>query len=90
MRPDPGAYDRIRARRTPYGPLTYQLVPRMQEFVLDSAAARSRLPQIARRVFNSELSEAITAERNLGLFLRSMIVGLHERAIQLLHALQRP
>jgi len=84
-----GAYDRIRARRTAYGPLTYQLVPRAQEFVLDSAAVRPRLPQISRRVFDSELSDAITAERNFGLFFQTMIVGLHERAVELLHALQR-
>src|SRR5688572_24071869 len=79
-----GDYERIHARRTQYGPLAYALLPRKEEFVLDSTIARARLKQLTNAVLNSEISRAIVAERNFAAFIGSMHTGLRERALQLL------
>jgi hypothetical protein len=82
-----GDYDRIRSRRTRYGPMSYELLPRQEEFVLDTAAVVRELPRLTRAVMTSELASAIVAERNFAQFFRSMITMLRQRALDLLKQL---
>lgn len=84
-----GDYDRIRARRTQYGPLTYQLLPRKKEFALDSAAVRGRLNVLTKAIFRSDLAEAIVAERNFAAFILEMNAGMQRRALALLGVIER-
>ena len=79
-----GDYLRIAARQTRYGDLTYELLPRKDEFVLDSTAARSRMSSLTNSVLRSDISGAIMAERNYATFVRSMNAGLQQRALELL------
>ena len=79
-----GDYERIRSRRTRYGPLTYELLPRKEEFVLDSAAARTRLNALTTAVLGSDIRSALMAERNFAAFVRSMHTELLDRAVLLL------
>ncbi|HSL70715.1 MAG TPA: hypothetical protein VK864_10770 [Longimicrobiales bacterium] len=79
-----GDYLRIAARQTRYGDLTYELLPRKDEFVLDSAAARSRMSGLTNNVLRSDISGAIMAERNYATFISSMNAGLQQRALELL------
>lgn len=84
-----GDYLRIAGRRTRYGPLTYELLPRKGEFVIDSAAARVQSRKLVDALLKSELAPAILAERNLGTFVAEMNAGLKQRAVELLRALDR-
>ena len=81
-------YLRIAGRRTRYGPLTYELLPRKGEFVLDSAAARAQSKVLVDALMNSEIDTAIRAERNLATFVAEMNAGLKQRAHELLRALE--
>jgi hypothetical protein len=83
-----GDYLRIAGRRTRYGPLTYELVPRKSEFLLDSAASRAQSQFLVEALMNSDIKSAILAERNLATFVAEMNVGLQQRALELLRALE--
>lgn len=84
-----GDYLRIAGRRTRYGPLTYELLPRKTEFVLDSAIARAQSRRLLDTLLRSELAPAILAERNLAMFVAEINVGLERRALELLRVLER-
>lgn len=84
-----GDYLRIAGRRTRYGPLTYELLPRKAEFVLDSAAVRVQSRRFVETLLRSELAPAIVAERNLATFVAEMNAGLKQRAILLLRDLEQ-
>jgi hypothetical protein len=79
-----GDYLRIAGRRTRYGPLTYELLPRKAEFVLDSAVAGVHAKRLVEGLRHSELAPAIVAERNLATFVAEMNAGLKQRATELL------
>ena len=85
-----GDYLRIAGRRTRYGPLTYELVPRQTEFTLDSARARAQSAAIVQAIMRSDLRAAIVAERNLASFVSEMNAGLKTRSRELLERLERP
>jgi hypothetical protein len=84
-----GDYLRIEGRRTRYGPLTYELLPRRAEFGLDSARARMRLAPLLQSIMRSDLPGAIVAEQNLANFVGEMNAGLKTRSVELLQRLER-
>jgi hypothetical protein len=84
-----GDYLRIAGRRTRYGPLTYELLPRTGEFILDSAVARTHSKLLVSAVMTSEIDMAILAERNLATFVTDMNAGLKQRALELLRVLEQ-
>ena len=84
-----GDYLRIEGRRTRYGPLTYELLPRRTEFALDSTVARARRAELLQAIIRSDLARATTAERNLATFLNDINAGLKRRSIELLDRVQR-
>jgi hypothetical protein len=83
-----GDYRRIEGRRTQYGPMTYELLPRKGEFTLDTARARLNRAQLVSGIMRSELPAAITAERNLASFIGEMNAGLKRRSIELLQDIE--
>lgn len=84
-----GDYLRIEGRRTRYGPLTYELLPRQTEFALDSARAGQRNAQLVQAIMRSDLPAAITAERNLANFVSELNTGLKRRSMELLQRVER-
>jgi hypothetical protein len=83
-----GDYLRIEGRRTRYGPMTYELLPRSAEFALDSAGTRMRNGPLVQTILRSDLSAAIVAERNLANFVDEINAGLERRAIELLQRVE--
>ena len=84
-----GDYLRIEGRRTRYGPLTYELMPRESEFTLDSARTRTRNDRFVQTIMRSDLAAATIAERNLANFVDEINAGLERRSIELLKRVQR-
>lgn len=82
-------YLRIEGRRTRYGPLTYELLPRQSEFALDSARARTRNGLLVQTIMRSDLPAAIIAERNLANFVNEINADLKRRSIELLERVER-
>ena len=82
-------YMGIAGRRTRYGPLSYELLPRTAEFVLDSAAARLQATRLVATILHSDLATAIVAERNFAIFVAERNVQLRQRALELLRDLER-
>lgn len=76
-------YNRIMTRRTGYGALTYELLPRKDEFILEEPD-RKTLGVLTRRVMTPELGRLLTAERNFSRFLRARNAVLRANSIQLL------
>jgi hypothetical protein len=83
-----GDYLRIEGRRTRYGPLTYELIPRKAEFTLDSARARAQSGPVVHAIMRSDLRAAIMAERNLANFVGEMNAGLKRRSVELLERIE--
>lgn len=82
-------YLRIAGRRTRYGALTYELLPRQTEFALDSAKARMRSGPLVQTIMRSDLAAAIVAERNLANFVYEINAGLRLRSLELLQRVER-
>lgn len=82
-----GEYRRLDPRRTRYGPLSYELLPRNGEYVLDSAQVRPQLKAVMDGVRNSDIERAIAAERNFGEFALAINTGLRQRVLRLLAVL---
>ncbi len=81
-----GEFSRITSRRTGYGALTYELLPRKAEYTLDRPDAAG-LAVLTRRVMTPELSRPITAERNFARFLRERNATMRANVEQLLNDL---
>jgi hypothetical protein len=84
-----GVYERIRTRRTGYGALTYELLPRADEFVFEKPSDPSRLAVLTRRVLASDLGAKATAEKNFVRFLRNQNQILRSSARDLLKAIEQ-
>jgi hypothetical protein len=76
-------FNRIMTRRTGYGALTYELLPRKEEFILD-VPDRNGLGVLTRRVMTPELGRLLTAERNFARFVRERNAVLRANSVQLL------
>jgi hypothetical protein len=84
-----GDYLRIQGRRSEYGPLSYELLPRQSEFVLDSARVRTHSGRLLQTIMRSELPAALIAERNLANFVSEVNAGLKRRSLELLERVER-
>ena len=67
---DEQTHDRIRERQTEYPNLTYQLVPRANEYELDPNLSEAELDRLARAVYDSHLRDYVIAELNLTRFMK--------------------
>jgi hypothetical protein len=82
------AFERIQARRTRYGEITYELVPRKAEFDLADGLVARRGKILIPQIFASGLSRAVTAELNRAGFMRETTIALRKQAVDLLGTLQ--
>lgn len=67
---DSQSHERIRQRQTPYPNLTYQLVPRANEYERDPNLSDADLQRLARAVYDSSLRDYVIAELNLTRFMK--------------------
>ena len=74
---------RIAERETEYPHLSYRLVPRRDEFDLKPNLSGVQLEQLVTKVMESSISDHITAEQNLALFIRKMINMMLPRSREL-------
>jgi hypothetical protein len=64
------SHERIRQRQTQYPNLTYELVPRANEYRLDPNLSDVELKRIAEAVYDSPLRDHVIAELNLTRFMK--------------------
>jgi hypothetical protein len=68
--------ERMNARRTGYPQIAYRLVPRSSEFSVSGDLEGDRLRQVIQAIRQSELSQHVQAEINLGRFIQSVTDSL--------------
>ena len=83
-----GDYLRMQGRRTRYGPLSYELVPRKGEFVIDSTRARLEARPLVEAIMRSDLHAATIAERNFATFVGELNAGRKRRSRELLDRIE--
>jgi hypothetical protein len=89
---------RIEARETVYPNLSYRLVPRAEpdldagivnESQIMSGLSEAETSELVSGVLNSEISDYVTAERNLALFMSAITLGLQSQARSLAEGLEQ-
>jgi hypothetical protein len=83
-----GTSDRIDERETRYPHISYQLVPRANEFELDPSLAEEQIELLAAGVFESTLWQHVIGEINLARFVRERFAELQSKRANLEMALQ--
>ena len=85
---DDSVHDRIDERETRYPHLSYQLVPRANEFDLQQNLSDDEIRRLVAGVFASPLRHHVIAEINLARFMRERLVALQTEGRQLIEQLQ--
>ncbi len=85
---DDSVHDRIDERETRYPTLSYQLVPRDDEFELQRELSDAEIRRLVAAVFASQLRDHVIAETNLARFMRERFGALHTAGRQLSERLQ--
>jgi hypothetical protein len=82
-----GKADRINERETAYPSISYQLVPRSNEFELDPSLGDPQVEQLVAGVFESRLREHLLAEINFARFVRARFIELQTTCTDLVATL---
>jgi hypothetical protein len=85
---DKGMHGRIDERETRYPRISYQLVPRANEYELDPSLDDEQIESLVAGVFESSLREHVIGEINFARFVREMFVELQSKCTDLIMALQ--
>ncbi len=85
---DDSVHDRIDERETRYPHLSYQLVPRSNEFDLQQNLSADEIRRLVAGVFASRLGHHVLAEINLARFMRERLAALQTEGRQLVERLQ--
>ena len=85
---DDSVHSRIDERETRYPHLSYQLVPRDDEFDLQRELSEDQIRLLVAGVFASQLQDHVIAETNLARFMRERLGALQTEGRQLIERLQ--
>ena len=83
-----GTHDRIEERETRYPSISYQLVPRANEYELDPSLDDEQIESLVAAVFESNLREHVISEINFARFVRERFVELQSKCTDLILTLQ--
>jgi hypothetical protein len=83
-----GTHGRIDERETGYPSISYQLVPRANEYELDPSLDDKQIESLVAGVFQSSLPEHVIGEINFARFVRNSFIELKSKCTNLIMALQ--
>ena len=83
-----GIYNRIDERETQYPYLSYRLVPRTGEFSVDTTLNDAQVERLFNRIFDSSLSDHVTAEMNFAHFVIDRFLAWRIRCSELINELE--
>lgn len=83
-----GTHDRIEERETRYPSISYQLVPRANEYELDPSLDDDQIESLVAGVFESNLREHVIGEINFARFVRERYLELQSNCANLVTVLQ--